>query len=102
MTDALSRVGIAASAKVNDDLTTVMKGEWDGDIENNGKFGDARQAYVGLDSNTYGVVGFGKQWDPHFNIVAAVADIFYHRSSPVGYDEAGPFRTNNLKRYANS
>lgn len=102
ITDALSRVGIAASAKVNDDLTAVMKGEWDVDIENNGNFGDARQAYVGLDSNTYGFVAIGKQWDPHFNIVAGVTDIFYHRSSPFGYDEVGPFRTNNLVRYANS
>jgi predicted porin len=101
ITDALSRVGIAADAKVTDGLTAVLKGEWDVDVEADGDFGDARQAYVGLDSDHWGSVRIGKQWDPHFNIVGEVTDIYYHRNSPFGYDyDEGPFRTNNLLRYA--
>ena len=35
-------------------------------------------------------------------MTAEVTDIFYHRSSPFGYDNEGPFRSNNLVRYAHS
>ncbi len=102
ITDALSRVGIKANTRISDTLTAVLHGEWDVDIEANGDFGDARQAYVGLKSSDLGFVGIGKQWDPYFNVVAEVTDIFYHRSSPFGYDNEGPFRSNNLVRYAHS
>ncbi len=47
-------------------------------------------------------MGIGKQWDPYYNLIAAVTDIHYHSSSPFGYDNEGPFRTNNLVRYAHS
>lgn len=102
ITDALSRVGIKANTRISDTLTAVLHGEWDVDIEANGDFGDARQAYVGLKSSDLGFVGIGKQWDPYFNVVAEVTDIFYHRASPFGYDNEGPFRSNNLVRYAHS
>ncbi len=100
ITDALSRVGIAAEAKVTDSVTALLKGEWDVDLEANGDIGDARQAYVGLQSADYGLIAIGKQWDPHHNIVAKVTDVYYHRFSPFGYDYEGPYRTNNLVRYA--
>ena len=100
ITDALSRVGINSDAKVTDDVTALLKGEWDVDIEANGDLGDARLAYTGLRSTDYGQITIGKQWDPHFNIVAEVVDVYYHRSSPFGYDHESPFRTNNLVRYA--
>ena len=102
ITDALSRVGIASDAKVTDTLTALLQGEWDVDIEANGDFGDARQAYVGLHSTEYGLVAIGKQWDPYFNVIAEVTDVYYHRSSPFGYDYESPFRTNNLFRYAHN
>ena len=102
ITDALSRVGLKADTRITDTLSAVLHGEWDVDIEANGDFGDARQAYVGIQSSQLGFVGIGKQWDPYFNVVAEVTDIFYHRSSPFGYDNEGPFRSNNLVRYANS
>ena len=102
ITDALSRVGISATTQVSETLTAMIKGEWDVDIEANGDFGDARQAYVGLRSSDFGLVAIGKQWDPYYNVVAEVTDIFYHRSSPFGYDYEGPFRSNNLVRYSNS
>ncbi|MCY4262890.1 MAG: porin [Candidatus Dadabacteria bacterium] len=101
ITDALSRAGIKANTRITDTLTAVLHGEWDVDIEANGDFGDARLAYVGLKGAYLGFVGIGKQWDPYYNIVAEVTDIFYHRASPFGYDNEGPFRSNNLVRYAN-
>ena len=102
ITDALSRVGIKANTQITEGLSAVLHGEWDVDIEQNGNFGDARQAYVGIKSEDLGMVAIGKQWDPYFNTVAEVTDIFYHRASPFGYDNQGPFRSSNLVTYANS
>ena len=102
ITDALSRVGIKANTQITETLSAVLHGEWDVDIEKNGNFGDARQAYVGLKSVGLGMVAIGKQWDPYFNVVAEVTDIFYHRASPFGYGQQGPFRSSNLVTYANS
>ncbi len=102
ITDALSRVGIKANTQITETLSAVLHGEWDVDIEKNGNFGNARQAYVGLQSESLGMVAIGKQWDPYYNLVAEVTDIFYHRASPFGYDNQGPFRSTNLVTYANS
>ena len=102
ITDALSRVGIKATTQITEGLSAVLHGEWDVDIEQNGNFGDARQAYVGIKSDDLGMVAIGKQWDPYFNTVAEVTDIFYHRGSPFGYDHQGPFRSSNLVTYSNS
>ena len=102
ITDALSRVGIKATTQITEGLSAVLHGEWDVDIEQNGNFGDARQAYVGIKSEDLGMVAIGKQWDPYFNTIAEVTDIFYHRGSPFGYDHAGPFRSSNLVTYSNS
>ena len=102
ITDALSRVGIKANTQITEGLSAVLHGEWDVDIEQNGNFGDARQAYVGIKSESLGMVAIGKQWDPYFNTVAEVTDIFYHRASPFGYDNQGPFRSTNLVTYSNS
>lgn len=98
VTDFLSRVGIKGHVDISEGLTAIYQGEWDADIEADGDFGDARQAYVGLRTGL-GQIAIGKQWDPHFNIVAEVTDIFNHRSSPFGYDEISPLRTNNLVTY---
>lgn len=102
ITDALSRVGIKANTQITETLSAVLRGEWDVDIEQNGNFGDARLAYVGIKSEDLGMVAIGKQWDPYFNTVAEVTDIFYHRASPFGYDNQGPFRSTNLVTYSNS
>ena len=83
ITDALSRVGIKATTQITEGLSAVLHGEWDVDIEQNGNFGDARQAYVGIKSDDLGMVAIGKQWDPYFNTVAEVTDIFYHRGKPL-------------------
>ena len=102
ITDALSRVGIKANTQITETLSAVLRGEWDVDIEKNGNLGDARLAYVGIKSEDLGMVAIGKQWDPYFNTVAEVTDIFYHRASPFGYDNQGPFRSSNLVTYSNS
>ncbi len=98
VTDFLSRVGVKGHVAISEGLTAIYRGEWDADIEANGNFGDARLAYVGLQTGL-GQIAIGKQWDPHFNIIAEVTDIFNHRSSPFGYDEISPFRTNQLVTY---
>lgn len=102
ITDALSRVGIKANTQITETISAVLHGEWDVDIEQNGNFGDARQAYVGLKSEDLGMLAIGKQWNPYYNVIAEVTDIFYHRASPFGYDNQGPFRTNNYVRYTNN
>ena len=98
VTDFLTRVGIKGHVDISEGLTAIYQGEWDADIEADGDFGDARQAYVGIRTGL-GQIAIGKQWDPHFNIVAEVTDIFNHRSSPFAYDDISPFRTNNLVTY---
>ena len=82
ITDALSRVGLKANTQITETLSAVLHGEWDVDTEANGDFGDARQAYVGLRSEDLGMVAIGKQWNPYFNTIAEVTDIFYHRAIP--------------------
>ncbi len=102
LTDALSRVGLKANTQITDTLSAVLHGEWDVDIDANGDFGDARLAYVGIKSSDLGFIAIGKQWDPYYNLIAEVTDIHYHRASPFGYDNEGPFRNNNLLRYTHS
>ncbi len=101
VTDFLSRMGVKGEVGVNDRLTAFYRGEWDVDIEDDADFGDARLAYVGIKGRA-GQIAIGKQWNPHFNIVAEVVDIFNHRSSPFAYDEASPFRTNQMLTYSYS
>ena len=101
VTDALSRVGIKAESDVNNNLTAFMRGEWDTDLEQNGDWGDARLGYIGLEHSTWGYLAIGKQWDPHYNVVAEGSDIFYNRRSPYGFNEEGAYRSNNQIRYAN-
>ena len=56
--------------------------------------------YVGLQSSDLGLFAIGTQWNPYYNIVAAVTDVYYHRASPFGYDNEGPFREEKIVRYA--
>ena len=99
VTDFLSRVGVKGHVAISDSLSAFYRGEWETEIEDNGDFGKARLAYVGLKGGL-GQIAIGKQWDPHYNIVAEVTDIYNHSSSPFGYDEASPFRTDQLVTYS--
>ena len=101
VTDFFSRIGFKGDVKVNDSITAFYQGEWDIDVEADADFGDARLGFVGLEGD-FGRVALGKQWSPHYNIVAEATDIFNNRSSPFGYDEASPFRTNQMVTYSYS
>ncbi|TPH19285.1 porin [Litorilituus lipolyticus] len=99
VTDFFSRVGFKGDIAVNESITAFYQGEWDIDVEADADFGDARLGFAGL-RGSFGQVAIGKQWSPHYNIVAEVTDIFNNRSSPFGYDEASPFRTNQMVTYS--
>ncbi|MBE7693635.1 porin [Tenacibaculum finnmarkense] len=101
VTDFFSRLGFKAEQKIDKNLTAFVQGEWDIDIEGDADFGDARLGYAGLKGN-WGRIAIGKQWSPHYNIIAEVTDVFNHRSSPFAYDTQSPFRTNNLVTYKNT
>lgn len=101
VTDFFSRIGFKGDIKVNESITAFYQGEWDIDVEADADFGDARLGFVGLEGD-FGRVALGKQWSPHYNIVAEATDIFNNRSSPFGYDEASPFRTNQMVTYSYS
>ncbi|MEX6625906.1 porin [Tenacibaculum salmonis] len=101
VTDFFSRLGFKAEQKIDKNLTAFVRGEWDIDVEADADFGDARLGYAGL-KGKWGRIAIGKQWSPHYNIVAEVTDVFNHRSSPFAYDTQSPFRTNNLVTYRNT
>ena len=111
ITDAISRLGVAANYKLTDTLTAVALVEARVNLNQDG---DARKpdegsyfltenlGYVGLESSDLGLFAIGTQWNPYYNIVAAVTDVYYHASSPFGYDTVGPFREEQIVRYAHS
>ena len=98
ITDFFSRIGFKGDVDVGSGVTAFYHGEWDVDVEADADFGDARLGYVGLKGD-FGRIAIGKQWSPHYNIVAEVTDLFNNRSSPFAYDEASPFRTNQMVTY---
>ena len=111
ITDAISRVGVAANYKLTDTLTAVALMEARVNLNRNGDgrkpdqgdyFLTENLGYVGLESSNLGLFAIGTQWNPYYNIVAAVTDVYYHSSSPFGYDEVGPFREEKLVRYTHS
>lgn len=99
VTDFFSRLGFKGDININDDISAFYRGEWDIDVEADADFGDARLGFIGLEGS-FGRVALGKQWSPHYNIVAEATDLFNNRSSPFGYDEASPFRTNQMVTYS--
>ena len=120
ITDAISRLGVSASYKLTDTLTAValiearvnLNQDGDGrkpvDLDKDGNivsnkteyFLTENLGYVGLESSHLGLFAIGTQWNPYYNIVAAVTDVYYHSSSPFGYDQEGPFREEQIVRYA--
>ncbi len=102
--DDSSRVGIQGKARINDNLSAVLRGEWKVGIQNGGDFGDVRLAFVGLESKNAGFFGIGTQWNPYYDIAAAQVDVLYNASdTPVGYGGVGgPFRNDNFIKYAHS
>lgn len=99
--DALSRIGIAAEHKLTNGLTGFAKGEFKVHIESTGNFGDARKAYVGIKGD-FGRVAIGKQDTTQYAIIADPVDIFNRASTPLAYDDASPFRQQEMVSYRKS
>lgn len=104
ITDALSRLGVSANYKLSETLTAIALAEVRVNLHSDGSedFFTEHLGYVGLQSRDLGLLAIGTQWNPYYNIVAAPTDVYYHRSSPFGYDYRGPFRTEQIVRYAHS
>lgn len=109
ITDAISRLGVSADYKLSDTLTAIALAEVRVNLDRDGDgrkpdqgdyFLTENLGYVGLQSSDLGLFAIGTQWNPYYNIVAAVTDVYYHASSPFGYDYEGPFRTEQMVRYA--
>ena len=102
ITDALSRLGVSADYKLSDTLTAIALAEVRVNLGSDGSedFFTEHLGYVGLQSSDLGLLAIGTQWNPYYNIVAAVTDVYYHRASPFGYDNEGPFREEQIVRYA--
>ncbi|WP_256871066.1 porin [Shewanella sp. Scap07] len=96
--DALSHAGIKASNDFMPGWQAILHGEWGIDLSNNGDFGNARRAYVAVDS-PYGRLGVGKQRPPQYLLIAEYVDIFNHANSPFSYDPEGIFFVNNMVTY---
>ena len=95
--DASSRIGFAAEQKLSHGLTGFAKGEFKVEIQNDGDFGDARLAYVGIEG-LFGRFAIGKQAVTQ-EIISDPVDIFNRSGTPLAYDSASPFRVNNLVTY---
>ena len=104
ITDALSRLGVSANYKLTDTLSAIAVAEVRINLHSGGSedFFTEHLGYVGLESSDLGLFAIGTQWNPYYNIVAEVTDVYYHRSSPFGYDNVGPFREEKIVRYAHS
>lgn len=124
ITDAISRLGVSADYKLSDTLTAIALAEVRVNLDRDGDgrkpqgqlskspegeysltgggdyFLTENLGYVGLQSDNLGLFAIGTQWNPYYNIVAAVTDVYYHAASPFGYDNEGPFREEQLVRYA--
>ncbi|RPA31694.1 porin [Shewanella frigidimarina] len=95
--DANSRIGFATEYQLGDGLMAFAKGEFKVDIRNDGDFGDARKAYVGIEG-FLGRFAIGKQAVTQ-EIIYDPVDIFNRSGTPIAYDSASPFRLNNLVTY---
>ena len=111
ITDAISRLGVSAKYRLTDSLSAVALAEARVNLNRNGDgrnpaagdyFLTENLGYVGLESSDLGLFAIGTQWNPYYNIVAGVTDVYYHSSSPFGYDNVGPFREEKIVRYAHS
>ena len=104
ITDALSRLGVSAKYKLTDTLNAIAQAEVRINLGADGSsdFFTEHLGYVGLESSVLGLFAIGTQWNPYYNIVAEVTDVYYHRASPFGYDNVGPFREEQIVRYAHS
>ncbi|NRA59932.1 MAG: porin [Psychrobium sp.] len=98
ITDFLSHAGFSLNHDLGNDWQAIAQGEWSIDMANNGDFGKARRAYVGIES-PYGRVAIGKQRPVQYLLIAEYVDIFNHANAPFAYDNFSPFFVDNLVSY---
>lgn len=96
--DALSRIGIAAEHKLSNGMIGFAKGEFKVQIQGDANFGDARKAYVGIKGD-FGRIAIGKQSTTQYSFMADPVDIFNRAATPLAYDDASPFRQQELVTY---
>lgn len=99
--DALSRIGVGVEHQLSNGMTGFAKGEFKVQIQGDAHFGDARLAYVGIKGD-FGRVAIGKQSTTQFAIIAGPVDIFNRASTPLAYDDASPFRQQEMVTYRKS
>ena len=99
--DALSRIGIAAEHELSNGMVGFAKGEFKVNIQGSGNFGDARKAYVGIKGD-FGRFAIGKQSTTQYSLIADPVDIFNRASTPLAYDDASPFRQQEMVTYRKS
>jgi hypothetical protein len=96
--DALSRIGIGAEHKLSNGMTGFAKGEFKVQIQGDAHFGDARKAYVGIKGD-FGRFAIGKQSTTQYSLIADPVDIFNRAATPLAYDDASPFRQQEMVTY---
>ena len=99
--DALSRLGLKAEHKLNNGMIGFVKGEFKVQIQGDARFGDARKAYVGIKGD-FGRVAIGKQTTTQYALMADLVDLFNRAATPLAYDDASPFRQQELISYRKS
>jgi predicted porin len=99
--DALSRIGVAVEHKLSNGMTGFAKGEFKVQIQGDADFGDARKAYVGIKGD-FGRIAIGKQDTTQYAIIGDPVDIFNRAATPLAYDDASPFRQQQLLSYRKS
>ncbi len=98
-----SRVGIKASAPINDGLTAHARFEWSASTDDEtGAFGDTRIGEVGL-TGDFGTAKVGNMWSTFYNVVGTHLDPTVTVGA-VLYSTAAdfPYRTSNTIQYSNS
>ena len=96
--DALSRIGIAAEHKLSNGMIGFIRGEFKVQIQGDAHFGDARKVYVGIKGN-FGRLAIGKQSTTQYSFMADPVDIFNRAATPLAYDDASPFRQQEMVSY---
>lgn len=96
--DALSRLGVKAETEFAPGWRAIAQGEWKIRLDDNGRFGEARLAFAGIDS-PYGKLTFGRQRPVQYTLVAEYVDIFNNANSPFGYNQESPFFVDNALIY---
>ena len=98
-----SRVGIKASAPIDDNTTAFARFEWSASSDDEtGSFGDTRIGEVGV-SGDFGTAKVGNMWSTFYNMVGTHLDPTVTLGAVLYSTVADlPYRTSNAIQYSNS